>query len=748
MLNRNSTRLLSLFALVFAFSLSQAQSILPPRFLVSFACPRDGFTEFGVNIEYGSPGFADPNEFSVELSDADGNFDDANPVVIASGINNENVTIPSGGANEGFNTPTTLPAGLYGDNYKIRVRSTNPATVSPPSTVGIPIYYTTMLDMTILVDGEDNNSYVICGGESLTMVLDNNSFALYQWFRNFAPYNPDGSTDPTGNTITVSESGNYYASVYYGPCTDSADAKSRLVSVSISPTSVTASITEASQNICPGDALTLNANPVDPTHTYTWYQDNVAVASGVGLSAYTVSATTPFGDYTVEIETADGCSDISDAITINNAGTTITVSTSSATEQILLPGNSTTLSVASSEAGSTVEWFMNGGMTAVSYDFDYVVSTSGVYQATVTGVGACADVKQSPEFNIYAPESYAVTIAPNAAYVDCGSDPATVSVTEIIASANAGSINLAVNSSDLASFTYQWYRDGSILAGETTSSTIANDRTANGNYTVDASFSGLTGNSNSVSIGLGLEALTISSALDKLCPNSSDSINIVYSDPLNPLYAYQWLKDGVAIPGETSDTYAASTVGSYEFVATAFGCTSTSNAIVISNFDVDSVVVSPSEYVTIAEGASQIVTASGADSYVWTNDISGQITNGDTITVTEEGTFTLVATVGNCSVTKIITVEFNLSGLIPNVITPNADNINDTWKLPGGFNSDRVEIIIYDRSGATVLQTKNYNNNWPSSTLNITKDSPIFYYVISKDNIPVKKGTISVLQQQ
>lgn len=745
MLNLKLRGLLGPIALVFVLNIGYGQTINTPNFTVGFACPNPGFTSFGVYVSYTAPGFADPNAFSIELSDANGVFNDDSPVVIASGITTENKTIAPGGSNEGFTTSVTLPTNVYGDGYKIRVRASNPAVLSPPSDPGIPLYYTEPITPPMSING-GATSYVICSGESVVLTLDNSDFPLYQWYKNFMPFNPDGSTDPTGNSITVSDSGNYYASVYYGPCTAGALANSIALSVTISPNSVTAAITEPSQAICAGDALTLNATPSDVTNDYTWYKDNVEIANGIGLMAYTVSATDPFGDYTVEILNTSGCSDISPAVTISNSGTSINLSTSTPAEQILLPGDNITLSVASDTAGSTIEWFLNGGMTPVSTAFDFVTSATGSYQATVTGPGACADIKQSPIFNVYAPQTYVVDIAVNSGYLDCGTDPATVSVTGITATANAGTLSLSVNSGDFASFSYQWYKDASILAGEIGLTTTINDRTGNGDYMVDATYGATAGNSNPVAINLGLEAISISSPLIQLCPDSEDSIDLSSNEALNALYNYQWYKNGTAIVGATGATLNISDIGSYELVASAFGCTSTSNAIVISYFNVNGIVISPSEFITIAEGASQVVVASGANDYVWTNDSTGFVTNGDTITVTDEGTYTLVAKSGNCMVTKTITVEFRLSGLIQNAITPNADNINDTWTLPGGFNSDRVEVVIYDSNGKTVLQTTNYNNNWPSTPPDNIKNSPVFYYVISKDDVPVKKGTISVVQ--
>ncbi|NER17427.1 T9SS type B sorting domain-containing protein [Spongiivirga citrea] len=740
-----------IFLATLAISVSSyAQSIVTTDMLVSFACPNNnggGFNDFGVYVEYGAPGFGSTNEFSIEISDENGNFDDANPIFVATGITGENKTIPTGGANEAFTTNIQLPTDVYGENYRIRLHASESGEIGPASEA-FPAYFTARSsDINLQIEGP--TSHTICGGGDVTLKLNNNAFPLYQWYKDFVPYNPNGSQDPTGNTITITEPGNYYAAVYYGPCTDTAGVNSRLVTVSMSANSIEASITESDTLICLGDTFMMTASPSDPTYEYVWFQDGTEVARGLGLDNYSVSNATPFGEYTVRITNTDGCEDTSGATNVNNAGTEITVSTSTAEDQVLLPSQSTILSVTSSDSSSTIEWFLNGGTTPIGTSFDLLVNTPGAYQATVTGSGTCADVKQSPVFNIYAPEAYEVTIAPDASYEACGNPPTTLSITKLEATANGGALKLPVDSADFSLFTFQWLKDAAALAGATHNEITLSDRTENGNYTLTATNNGLSATSNNVAISLGLEAINISATQSKLCPGSSDMITLSSDDSLNPAYTYQWLKDGQIITGETASTTDINEIGTYTFVASAFGCTSTSNEIVITNFDVDTVSISPSDYIAIAEGATKLVTVSGADSYTWTNDLTGAITSGNNITVSEEGTYTLTASVGTCTVTKTITVEFNLSGLIPNVISPNSDGKNDTWTLPGGFNSEKVNVVIYDKNGNAVLETNRYANDWPRSSsmnMNAVKDGSLFYFAISKDNILFKKGTITVLK--
>jgi gliding motility-associated-like protein len=53
----------------------------------------------------------------------------------------------------------------------------------------------------------------------------------------------------------------------------------------------------------------------------------------------------------------------------------------------------------------------------------------------------------------------------------------------------------------------------------------------------------------------------------------------------------------------------------------------------------------------------------------------------------------------------------------PNVITPNGDGLNDTVVLNGLGKFVSNELIIFNRNGSNVFQTKNYQNDWSAKGL-------------------------------
>ncbi|QYS87308.1 gliding motility-associated C-terminal domain-containing protein [Flavobacterium oreochromis] len=104
----------------------------------------------------------------------------------------------------------------------------------------------------------------------------------------------------------------------------------------------------------------------------------------------------------------------------------------------------------------------------------------------------------------------------------------------------------------------------------------------------------------------------------------------------------------------------------------------------------------------------------------------------------------------SCTYTK--TIQFKIiegveSFNIPNVISPNdGNNVNDTWILPTEYKSDLIEILILDSYGKEVFRMKNYDDSWPSTTIEFKDVNPIYYYIISKDGNPLKKGSLTVLK--
>jgi len=147
------------------------------------------------------------------------------------------------------------------------------------------------------------------------------------------------------------------------------------------------------------------------------------------------------------------------------------------------------------------------------------------------------------------------------------------------------------------------------------------------------------------------------------------------------------------------------------------------------------------------EGSSRSISASGADSYQWLDENNVLLGETDSVTLTLEGSYMVVATLNGCQITKTFTVSYQDTFGVPNVITANGDGFNDHWVLPNTYTKDpEVNVIIYNHKGEVVLNQFQYQNNWPETSLAFPKQNMVFYYTIKKGSKTLKKGTITVIR--
>lgn len=76
---------------------------------------------------------------------------------------------------------------------------------------------------------------------------------------------------------------------------------------------------------------------------------------------------------------------------------------------------------------------------------------------------------------------------------------------------------------------------------------------------------------------------------------------------------------------------------------------------------------------------------------------------------------------------------------IPNIITPNADNKNESFTI---FSDARMGISIFNRWGKLLYQENDYRNNWKASGL----PAGVYYYELRLEDDAVCNGWIQVLK--
>ncbi|MDP2687869.1 MAG: gliding motility-associated C-terminal domain-containing protein [Aequorivita sp.] len=276
----------------------------------------------------------------------------------------------------------------------------------------------------------------------------------------------------------------------------------------------------------------------------------------------------------------------------------------------------------------TYEW-TDGSGTVVSTDATYLPTAAGTYSVTIT-YPPCSEQTFSVEIIVNDPP-----------IVDLGED-------EILCNGSTFEIIPEITG-DTTGITYLW------STGETTPTITV---TESGTYSLEVTVGPCT---------------------------ASDSIDIIISDPVivdlgedfsscfdtdtvltanlegNPQTAtYEWLLNGIVLPGETNQTLLITEPGTYSVNATVDSCIGTDSVVVgLGNIEV----TLDNDFQTCFESPvvleAELSVQNPAATYEWSLDgtiITGEINS--TLLITEIGTYTVTATVGSCSASDSVMVSF------------------------------------------------------------------------------------------
>ena len=400
-----------------------------------------------------------------------------------------------------------------------------------------------------------------------------------------------------------------------------------------------------------------------------------------------------------------------------STGSSLGIAINPPAKTALCSGETETLQANITGQGLTYTWFKDGSaITAPTVDDDsYTVDASvagfeGDYQVEIFGTGAC--VERSAAITITNAGNFTVTRVNAANLVVLPGQPQTLSVT-----------------TDASAPTYQWYRDGSPVSGETGSSITVND-TETGTYFVRVSLTG--GSCSSTSIDSDTTVVVSPASFELIadyatsytaCGNTSivlqiATINAVASDgsrtdvtsSLVNNFAYQWKKDGVNIGGATSNSISltdTSENGSYEVDGVLSTYSATSNQLPVQlRVNIDISITSTS--LVYCAGGDPVSMDSALDlngeTFQWERDGIVLSTTDITLAVNATGTYRLVVSRGGCD---IISNEV--------VISP-FDDSSITMDSPANVVFPEGSSRTVTASGGTAYQWFDVNNTLLSST--------------------------------
>lgn len=582
------------------------------------------------------------------------------------------------------------------------------------------------------VDLEEDTT--ICQGSPLVITpVSVTAGVAYSW-----------STGGSGPAIVVTTAGQYSVTVTNAAGCIAIDTMDVFVSPLPTPTALN------NVSICPTDSVLLD--PGAGFSTYAWSTgDNsqaifvsqpgnydVTVTNAAGCTATTSMTLSQFGAVNV---TLGGDRTECDGVTFNlnasNPGSTFNWNTGATTQSISVsfPGQYavTVTSPDGCTASDTMEAFYNplptvdlgaddtlctGGTTTLDAGPGFnayawsngdatqtsTVNTTGTYEVTVTDANGC---QNSDDIEVIANTIPQVDLGPDVTFCD------------------SGSVLLDAGPQYVA---YQWTPAMSINQYAIVD--------LPGNYSV-----------------------TVTDQFDCV---STDDINVSIQtlqdqDFLPPLYEFCEGEEGLVDAGDQWEYYEwnsgeedqyliVSASGSHDIIVTDSNGCRYFDTIRVEEILVPTLELGPNQDICPDEIIA-LDPGSGFDSYIWSTSETTP-----TIEIDAAGIYTVQATFQNCVRTDDIEVGDLCPGqvFIPNVFSPNGDDINDIFSVTY-VNLDDLTVQIYDRWGKFLFESNDKNFQWDGRFNGNPLPEGVYYFVMEyklagSEVIEQEKGTVTLIR--
>lgn len=492
----------------------------------------------------------------------------------------------------------------------------------------------------------------ICEGTATTLTATAGLGYSYQWYKNNVL-----QVGATSVTLATGDAGTYSCKITSGLCTASSNS---VVVTKINNPNPSVSYTTPLTFCSPGN-VTFTANTFAGV-AYQWQKNSVDI---LGATNQTFVANTT-GKYRVK-ETANGCTKQGQDVQVNVNATSVTAVISAAGPVSFCTGGSVTLSVDNAIPGYNYQWKNNGTDISGATLNNYVATSAGVFTCAISA--SCG------------------TSVSNAITVSTSGIAALVNPSGSIIICNGATANLSANTG--AGYSHQWLLNGVNIAGATNATYNA---TTAGNYSV--AINSPCGNATSAATTVTIAPLTASASpiLTTVCEGQAATFtaNTGYN------FSYQWIRNGAAISGATSSSYATSQAANYTVMITQAGaCTATSNQVTLSVINNPKPTITAGGPTTFCAGGSVTFTANtfAGVVYQWQKNsanIAGATQQNYTALTT--GQYRVVETANGCSkiATPVqVTVNCKLNG----------DEVDhaDIKVMPNPTNGKlKIEIENYD----------------------------------------------------
>jgi gliding motility-associated-like protein len=238
----------------------------------------------------------------------------------------------------------------------------------------------------------------------------------------------------------------------------------------------------------------------------------------------------------------------------------------------------------------------------------------------------------------------------------------------------------------------------------------------------------------------------------------------VFTAPNIAGVSYEWYQGGQIIGSGNSVTVngVTSTTGVTLDARNNAGCRGSNiDSVEVAQGAVS--LIANNDTVNVVAGASStIIDVIGNDSLggAWTIQIidplnlatMNSLNNGsfdlDLTGVNSDDAFTYEVCNPSCAAacdTAVVIVNVDMLGdcMIPNIFTPNDDNVNDVFEIPclSGLGN---KLWIFNRWGDLIYETDNYQNNWGGTHNGMTVPDGTYFYILQTNSGEEKQSSIEV----
>ena len=588
----------------------------------------------------------------------------------------------------------------------------------------------------------DNNS--LCPGENLNITTtDLGAGITYSWFR-------DGQLVTTTTTpvlATAAVAGSYTMVPSAGSCTG---VSSNAIAISVGDNVATPTLSADRTNLCPGDGLTLSASGVGGTPNYEWFRDGVSL--GATSDPFFPVPDASAGTYTVAVSGAECGGGTSNVVVVTNsaapeAGVIMT------DDADLCEGDNLNLTATDLGAGVSYSWFRDGNLISTTDVPSFSIGGAAGSYTMIPSISTC----EGPESS-----AIVVTVAQAAAAPSITANNTDLCPGEgLVLTANGVG----------GPATYEWFLEG--VSVQTTDEPILTLENASaGNYTVTASGGDCGGGTSAPflinvapipdesAMVMGVPAIddcnVTTTTLEANTPAfgtgmwSSSSPNIIFSDPTSPTTEVSGITGSSAVTWSLSNdcgVYSSEevTIDVMTEAVTAADDNFTvmfNSALEAGNIIVNDLAAGDNEITIVtppANGTASIV--NGALQYVPNDGFSG--TDVVEYEVCSNVCPEQVCDRAFANIVVENAPDCTIPNVLPDVITPNNDGLNETFNVPCTDSKD-LGLKIFNRWGDEVFETDRYTNNWAGTHDGEPLPPGPYYYILTEPGAEKRTGCIAI----